>query len=104
MWLCAALPQWRIRSAGHVGVVVRPNVTVCPLASWYPRSWQPDNLLLDRDGHIKLTDFGLSTFYDGTPLTQKTGTIHYAAPEVLGRAPAAMRAPSRPLCACMPCC
>ena len=39
---CAALPQRRIRSAGHVGVVVRPNVTVCPLASWYPRSWQPD--------------------------------------------------------------
>ena len=52
------------------------------------RDLKPENFLFlnkNDDSPIKLTDFGLSTFYDGTPLTQKTGTIHYAAPEVLGR-------------------
>jgi hypothetical protein len=39
---CAALPSTRITKAGHIGVIVKPGVTVCPQASWYPPEWQPD--------------------------------------------------------------
>ena len=39
---CAALPGQRTHSTGHLGVIVKPGVTVCPLASWYPSTWQPD--------------------------------------------------------------
>ena len=43
-----------------------------------------DNMLLDRNGDLKLVDFGLSTKYkDNELLNQPCGTVVYAAPEVL---------------------
>jgi len=49
------------------------------------RDLKPENILLDQDGHIKITDFGLSKdSLDGDKLTHTfCGTPEYLAPEVL---------------------
>ncbi|KAI4862656.1 kinase-like protein [Hypoxylon rubiginosum] len=46
------------------------------------RDVKPDNVLLDADGHVHLTDFNVAADWDGTPLTSKSGTLAYLAPEV----------------------
>lgn len=52
------------------------------------RDLKPENLLLDPEGHIRITDFGLSKKdVEGDTAQSLCGTPEYLAPEILRKVP-----------------
>ena len=47
------------------------------------RDVSPTNILIDRDGHVKLMDFGVARAMDDLSVTEPRGVRRYAAPEAL---------------------
>jgi serine/threonine protein kinase len=47
------------------------------------RDLKPENILLGSDGHLKITDFGLSKFAGNEKSYSFVGTVEYLAPEII---------------------
>lgn len=79
--LCAGTFIFKITHSVDLGILGKH---VVPVIQYKNVIFQLENLLLDKDGHIKIADFGLckEEMYYGASTKTFCGTPEYLAPEV----------------------
>ena len=73
-----------IDETGHIAGQVAEGLAAAHLAGIIHRDVKPQNILIDRQGHAKITDFGIATGADWTRVTRAgsvIGSARYMSPE-----------------------
>ncbi|HUR79228.1 MAG TPA: protein kinase, partial [Thermoanaerobaculia bacterium] len=78
-----------LREVVDIGIQIASALSAAEAAGLVHRDITPDNIMLRRDGYVKLLDFGLARAVDAEPDLHKTdphmvrGTVFYMSPEQL---------------------
>lgn len=76
--------QFTVAEVIHYGVEIASALKLAHDSGVIHRDIKPANLMLTRDNHVKLTDFGIAKLFGGTHLTADggvVGTVDYMPPE-----------------------
>ena len=71
-----------IREALNISVQIASGLSAAHENRIIHRDIKPQNIIMSRDGKVKVTDFGIAKVADSTTVTTTaTGTVHYISPE-----------------------
>ena len=71
-----------IREALNISVQIASGLSAAHENRIIHRDIKPQNLIMSRDGKVKVTDFGIAKVADSTTVTTTAaGTVHYISPE-----------------------
>lgn len=73
--------------AAYIGLEAAQGLAAAHAHGILHRDLKPSNLMLDQDGRVKLTDFGMASLVESEALPEVRGTPPYLAPELVRGTP-----------------